>query len=33
MYEVVHRVVAPVARPVWRPDVTGLENVPRDRAA
>jgi len=28
MYEVVHRVVAPVARTVWRPDVTGLENVP-----
>jgi 1-acyl-sn-glycerol-3-phosphate acyltransferase len=28
MYEVVHRVVAPVARAVWRPEVTGLENVP-----
>ena len=28
MYEVVHTVVAPVARAVWRPDVTGLENVP-----
>jgi 1-acyl-sn-glycerol-3-phosphate acyltransferase len=28
IYEVVHRVVAPVARSVWRPTVTGLENVP-----
>jgi 1-acyl-sn-glycerol-3-phosphate acyltransferase len=28
MYRVVHWVVAPVARAVWRPDVTGLENVP-----
>ncbi|MBB6629081.1 1-acyl-sn-glycerol-3-phosphate acyltransferase [Nocardioides sp. KIGAM211] len=28
MYAVVHSVVAPLARAVWRPDVTGLEHVP-----
>jgi 1-acyl-sn-glycerol-3-phosphate acyltransferase len=28
IYGVVHQVVAPVARAVWRPTVTGLENVP-----
>ena len=28
MYGVLHRVVPPVARAVWRPTVTGLENVP-----
>ena len=27
-YTVLHSVVPPVARGVWRPDVTGLENVP-----
>lgn len=29
MYGVLHRVVPPLARAVWRPTVTGLENVPR----
>jgi 1-acyl-sn-glycerol-3-phosphate acyltransferase len=29
MYTVLHAVVPPVARLVWRPTVTGLENVPR----
>jgi 1-acyl-sn-glycerol-3-phosphate acyltransferase len=29
MYGVLHTVVPPVARMVWRPSVTGLENVPR----
>jgi 1-acyl-sn-glycerol-3-phosphate acyltransferase len=29
MYRVVHTVVRPVARAVWRPTVTGLEHVPR----
>src|SRR3954451_15437059 len=29
MYSVVHAVVTPVAKVVWRPTVTGLENVPR----
>jgi 1-acyl-sn-glycerol-3-phosphate acyltransferase len=28
-YDVVHRVVPPLLRAVWRPDVQGLENVPR----
>ncbi|MCW2791150.1 MAG: 1-acyl-sn-glycerol-3-phosphate acyltransferase [Nocardioides sp.] len=28
-YSVLHRVVPPVARAVWRPTVTGLEHVPR----
>jgi 1-acyl-sn-glycerol-3-phosphate acyltransferase len=28
MYTVVHRVVAPVTKAVWRPTVTGLDNVP-----
>src|SRR3954470_15186387 len=28
-YDVVHRVIPPVLRAVWRPDVQGLENVPR----
>jgi 1-acyl-sn-glycerol-3-phosphate acyltransferase len=27
-YDVLHRVVPPVLRAVWRPDVQGLENVP-----
>jgi 1-acyl-sn-glycerol-3-phosphate acyltransferase len=29
MYSVVHAVVAPVSKMIWRPTVTGLENVPR----
>ncbi len=29
MYAVLHTVVPPVAKVVWRPKVTGLENVPR----
>src|SRR3954451_15788893 len=29
MYGVLHTVVPPLARMVWRPSVTGLENVPR----
>ncbi|MCH1866495.1 1-acyl-sn-glycerol-3-phosphate acyltransferase [Nocardioides sp. CFH 31398] len=28
MYQVLHTVVPPVAKAVWRPDVTGLEHVP-----
>ena len=28
VYSVVHTVVAPVAKAVWRPTVLGLENVP-----
>ncbi len=28
MYQVLHRVVPPLAKAVWRPDVRGLENVP-----
>jgi 1-acyl-sn-glycerol-3-phosphate acyltransferase len=28
-YDAVHRVVPPLLRAVWRPDVQGLENVPR----
>lgn len=28
-YEVLHRVVPPLLKAVWRPDVQGLENVPR----
>lgn len=29
MYAVLHRVVPPLARAVWRPAVTGLDHVPR----
>lgn len=29
LYEVLHRVVPPLARAVWRPDVVGLHHVPR----
>lgn len=29
LYEVVHTVVAPVARLVWRPDVRGVQHIPR----
>jgi 1-acyl-sn-glycerol-3-phosphate acyltransferase len=32
MYSVLHAVVPPVAKLVWRPTVTGLENVPRTGA-
>ncbi|GAB6984005.1 lysophospholipid acyltransferase family protein [Nocardioides pyridinolyticus] len=32
MYTVLHTVVPPVAKLVWRPTVTGLENVPRTGA-
>lgn len=32
MYTVLHAVVPPVAKLVWRPTVTGLENVPRTGA-
>ena len=32
MYTVLHTVVPPVAKLVWRPEVTGLENVPRTGA-
>lgn len=32
MYTVLHTVVPPVARLIWRPTVTGLENVPRSGA-
>jgi 1-acyl-sn-glycerol-3-phosphate acyltransferase len=28
IYEVLHRVVPPLAKAVWRPEVTGLENIP-----
>ncbi|MCW2843847.1 MAG: phospholipid/glycerol acyltransferase, partial [Nocardioides sp.] len=28
-YGVLHQLVPPVARAVWRPTVIGLENVPR----
>ncbi|WP_067437322.1 lysophospholipid acyltransferase family protein [Nocardioides jensenii] len=28
LYAVLHTVVPPVARAVWRPEVTGLENIP-----
>ena len=28
LYGLIHRVVAPLSKAVWRPDVTGLENVP-----
>ena len=31
-FAVVHRVVPPVARAIWRPTVTGLEHVPRSGA-
>jgi 1-acyl-sn-glycerol-3-phosphate acyltransferase len=30
MYGVLHTVVPPLAKAVWRPTVTGLENVPRN---
>ena len=29
LYEVVHAIVPPVARAIWRPTVEGLENLPR----
>ena len=29
LYAVLHSVVPPVARAIWRPEVTGLENIPR----
>lgn len=32
MYSVLHAVVPPVAKLVWRPTVTGLDNVPRTGA-
>ena len=32
MYTVLHAVVPPLAKAVWRPTVTGLENVPRTGA-
>ena len=32
MYSVLHTVVPPVAKAIWRPTVTGLENVPRTGA-
>lgn len=32
MYTVLHAVVPPLAKVVWRPTVTGLENVPRTGA-
>lgn len=32
MYSVLHTVVPPLAKLVWRPTVTGLENVPRTGA-
>ena len=32
MYTVLHTVVPPVAKLVWRPEVAGLENVPRTGA-
>ena len=32
MYRVLHTVVPPVAKAVWRPTVTGLEHVPRSGA-
>ncbi|WP_028637126.1 MULTISPECIES: lysophospholipid acyltransferase family protein [unclassified Nocardioides] len=32
MYSVLHTVVPPLAKVVWRPTVTGLENVPRTGA-
>jgi 1-acyl-sn-glycerol-3-phosphate acyltransferase len=32
MYAVLHTVVPPVAKVIWRPRVTGLENVPRTGA-
>ncbi len=28
LYEVLHRIIPPVARAVWRPEVTGLDHVP-----
>jgi 1-acyl-sn-glycerol-3-phosphate acyltransferase len=32
MYSVLHTVVPPLAKVIWRPTVTGLENVPRTGA-
>jgi 1-acyl-sn-glycerol-3-phosphate acyltransferase len=32
MYSVLHAVVPPLAKVIWRPTVTGLENVPRTGA-
>ena len=32
LYEALHRVVPPLARAVWRPEVVGLDNVPRTGA-
>lgn len=29
MYTVVHAVVAPISKAIWRPTVTGMENLPR----
>jgi 1-acyl-sn-glycerol-3-phosphate acyltransferase len=29
MYAVLHTVIPPVAKTIWRPTVTGLENIPR----
>ena len=29
MYTVLHTVVPPLAKLIWRPTVSGLENVPR----
>jgi len=30
LYEVIHPVVSPVAKAIWRPTIEGLDNVPRD---
>ncbi len=32
LYQVLHRVVPPVAKALWRPEVVGLDNVPRSGA-
>jgi 1-acyl-sn-glycerol-3-phosphate acyltransferase len=32
MYTVVHAVVAPLSKAIWRPTVTGMENLPRTGA-
>ena len=32
MYSVLHAVVPPLAKVIWRPTVTGLQNVPRTGA-
>lgn len=29
LYSVLHTIVPPVARAIWRPEVTGLDNIPR----